>query len=43
MQQVEKMMQGVIPSKWESRDEQEVRGYYELLKNVFDSWKERIF
>jgi len=38
-EEVEKMMQRVKPSKWESRDEQEVRGYYELLKNVFDSWE----
>jgi len=38
-EEVEKMMQGVTPSKWESRDKQEVQGYYELLRNVFDSWK----
>jgi len=38
-EEVEKLIQGVRPGKWESRDEQEVRGYYELLKNIFDSWK----
>ena len=38
-EEVEKLIQGVKPGKWASRDEQEVRGYYELLKNVFDSWK----
>ena len=37
--EVEKLLQGVKPGKWKSRDEQEVRGYYELLKNIFDSWK----
>lgn len=42
-EEVEKIMQGVKSSKWKSRDEQEVRGYYELLKNVFDSWKEVSF
>lgn len=38
-EEVEKLIQGVKIGKWKSRDEQEVRGYYELLKNVFDSWK----
>lgn len=38
-EEVEKLIQGVKPNNWKSRDEQEVRGYYELLKNVFDSWK----
>lgn len=42
-EEVEKIMQGVKSGKWKSRDEQEVRGYYELLKNVFDSWKEVSF
>jgi Fic family protein len=38
-EEIEKLIQGVKPGKWESRDEQEARGYYELLKNVFDSWR----
>lgn len=38
-EEVEKLIQGVKPGKWESRDAQEVQGYYELLKNVFDSWQ----
>lgn len=38
-EEVEKLIQGVKLGKWENRDEQEVGGYYELLKNVFDSWK----
>ncbi len=37
--EVESFIQGVKPGKWESRDEQEVQGYYELLSNVFDVWK----
>ena len=38
-EEVESLIQGVKPGKWESRDEQEVRGYYELLNNVFDTWR----
>lgn len=38
-EQVEKLIQGIKIGKWKNRDEQEVSGYYELLKNVFDSWK----
>lgn len=38
-EEVESLIQGVKPGKWESRDEQEVRGYYELLNNVFDAWR----
>ncbi|TXI35273.1 MAG: Fic family protein [Candidatus Moraniibacteriota bacterium] len=38
-EEVEAFIQGVKPGKWESRDEQEVRGYYELLSNVFDAWR----
>jgi Fic family protein len=37
--EVEKLIQGLKIGKWKNRDEQEVSGYYELLKNVFDSWK----
>ncbi|MCX6296606.1 MAG: Fic family protein [Bacteroidetes bacterium] len=36
---VEKLIGGIKVGKWKSRDEQEVGGYYELLKNVFDSWQ----
>lgn len=36
---VEKMMRGIGLQKFADRDKQEVRGYYELLENVFDSWK----
>ncbi len=36
---VEKMMRGVDIQKFTDRDKQEVKGYFELLENVFDSWK----
>lgn len=40
---IEKMLRGISMQKFESRDEQEVQGYYELLQNVFDSWEEQGF
>ena len=36
---IEKMMRGIGIQKFTDRDKQEVQGYYELLENVFDSWK----
>lgn len=36
---VEKLMQGIAMQKFADRDRQEVQGYFELLKNVFDSWE----
>ncbi len=36
---IEKMMRGLSVQKFTDRDVQEVKGYYELLSNVFDSWK----
>ena len=36
---IEKMMRGIGIQKFADRDKQEVKGYYELLENVFDSWK----
>ena len=38
-EQIEKMMKGITIQKFADRDKQEVRGYYELLRNVFDSWR----
>lgn len=37
--EIEKLMQGVSIKKFTNRDSQEVQGYYELLQNVFNSWK----
>lgn len=36
---VEKMMRGIDIQKFSDRDKEEVRGYYQLLENIFDSWK----
>lgn len=36
---IEKMMRGLSVQKFTDRDVQEVKGYYELLNNIFDSWK----
>jgi Fic family protein len=36
---IEKMMRGINIKKFVDRDKQEVQGYYELLENVFNSWK----
>jgi Fic family protein len=35
---IEKMMRGLSIQKFIDRDTQEVKGYYELLENVFNSW-----
>lgn len=35
---VERLMRGLSVQKFADRDKQEVRGYYDLLKNVFDAW-----
>ncbi|MBU3934560.1 Fic family protein [Patescibacteria group bacterium] len=35
---VEKLMNGIDIQKFTDRDKQEVKGYFELLENVFDSW-----
>ncbi|MFC1483160.1 Fic family protein [Candidatus Margulisiibacteriota bacterium] len=42
-EQIEKMMRGISIQKFSSRDQQEVKGYYELLQNIFDSWKKITF
>lgn len=36
---IEKMMRGISVQKFTDRDGQEVKGYFELLENVFDAWK----
>lgn len=36
---IEKLMRGINIQKFRDRDKQEVKGYYELLENVFNSWK----
>lgn len=40
---VEKLMRGLSVKKFADRDQQEVKGYYELLENVFYGWKHITF
>lgn len=40
---IEKMMKGISIQKLTDRDSQEVKGYYELLDNVFNSWNKLNF
>lgn len=35
---VEKFIQGIAIQKFADRDSQEVKGYYELLQNIFEAW-----
>ena len=36
---IERFMKGIDVQKIRDRDQQEVKGYYELLQNIFDSWE----
>lgn len=36
---IERFMRGINIQNFTSRDKQEVQGYYELLENIFNSWK----
>ncbi|MFH0820265.1 MAG: Fic family protein [Candidatus Peregrinibacteria bacterium] len=38
-QEVDKLIKGLRIKTWTERDQQEVQGYYEVLKNVFDAWE----
>lgn len=40
---IEKLIRGINIQKFDSRDKQEVKSYYELLENVFNSWKDLKF
>ena len=42
-EEIEKMLRGISIQKFQNRDSQEVRGYYELLQNVFNSWESLAF
>lgn len=37
---IEKLLKGISIQKFADRDKQEVKGYFELLSNLFDSWQE---
>ena len=39
-EEVNKLMRGLTIKKFADRDEQEVKGYFELLQNVFDGWED---
>lgn len=36
---IEKLMRGISIKKFPDRDKGEVKGYYELLKTIFENWK----
>ncbi|PIR03186.1 MAG: cell filamentation protein Fic [Candidatus Magasanikbacteria bacterium CG11_big_fil_rev_8_21_14_0_20_43_7] len=38
-EEIEKVMRGIHIQKFADRDTQEVKGYYELLENIFNSWE----
>ena len=40
---VEKLMRGLSVQKFVDRDKQEVKGYYNLLSNIFESWERLSF
>ncbi|OGF90779.1 hypothetical protein A3D05_03745 [Candidatus Gottesmanbacteria bacterium RIFCSPHIGHO2_02_FULL_40_24] len=40
---IEKLMRGLSIEKFKDRDVQEVKGYFELLQNIFDSWQTLTF
>lgn len=40
---IEKLMRGIDIQRFTDRDKQEVKGYFELLENIFDSWKSLSF
>lgn len=40
---IENLLRGISMQKFSERDKQEVRGYFELLENIFDSWQDISF
>lgn len=40
---IEKLLKGISIEKFADRDDQEVKGYFELLNNVFNSWRDISF
>jgi Fic family protein len=39
-EEIDKLMRGISIQRFADRDSQEVTGYFELLKNVFENWQE---
>lgn len=42
-EEIDRLMRGLAIQKFADRDSQEVRGYYELLRSVFDAWPKIAF
>lgn len=38
-EEVDKLMRGIAIEKFSDREKEEVRGYFELLENIFNSWE----
>lgn len=38
--EIEKLISGIAIQKFTDRDKQEVKGYYELLENIFNAWED---
>jgi Fic family protein len=41
--EIESLMRGIVLQRFSDRDKQEVKGYFELLNNVFESWEQLNF
>ena len=39
-EEVDKLMRGIVIEKFTDREKEEVKGYFELLQNVFNSWED---
>lgn len=42
-EEVDKLMRGMTIEKFTDREKEEVRGYFELLENIFNSWEDLKF
>lgn len=42
-EEIDKLMRGIVIGKFSDREKEEVRGYFELLENIFNSWKDLRF
>lgn len=42
-EEVDKLMRGIVIEKFTDREKEEVRGYFELLENIFNSWEDLQF
>lgn len=42
-EEIDKLMRGIVIEKFSDREKEEVRGYFELLENIFNSWEDLRF